>query len=370
MVAKASKPPDAWLNRERILMIVLALATTLVAMLVLRLVAPFVAAITWAVVLAVMTAPLHEALSRRVRWPWLAASLAVLVATLGIAAPAIWLLREVVQQALVGVELLRTAIERGEWQAALDRFPALAPLRSWIDSQALSSELAGAAAEGVKTLRGFLARTFDVALSTLIMLFLLFYFLRDKEEMLTAVKSLVPLAPPEADKVLANVRRTIHAMVYGRLAVAIVQGALGGLMFWWLGVPAPLLWAGVMALLSVLPVVGAALVWVPAVLYLAWQGDAGKALILLAWGGLVVSVVDNLLYPMLVNDKLRLHTVAVFIAVLGGLTVFGPTGIVLGPLVLAIGMALLEIWQRRIAMGEVVSGVDRGRDGHTRDAKV
>ncbi len=361
MVAKTPRSPDAWLTRERILLVVLAVVTAALALLVLRLALPFVAAITWAVVLAVMTAPLHAFLLRHLRWPWLAASLTVLIATIGLALPTIWILREIAQEALTGVEMVRTQLESGRWPSVFERFPMLAPLQSWIDTADLSAGLARASTEGTQMIRGFLAGTIGIALDTLVMLFLLFYFLRDRRRMLDALRSFVPLAPAEADKVLANVRRTIHAIVFGRLAVGIVQGALGGLMFWWLDLPGPLLWSAVMALLAVLPVVGAALVWVPAVIYLAWQGDWHRALILAAWGTLVVSLVDNLLYPVLVNDKLRLHTVPVFIAVLGGLTVFGPSGIVLGPLVLAIGLALIDIWRRRMAMGEVVAGVDRGR---------
>jgi hypothetical protein len=97
--------------------------------------------------------------------------------------------------------------------------------------------------------------------------------------------------------------------VFGTVAVAIVQGSLGGLMFWWLGLPAPIFWGTVMAVLAILPLFGAALVWVPAAAYLAFQGDWDKALMLAAWGTLVVGLIDNLLYPLLVRGRLRMHTV-------------------------------------------------------------
>src|SRR5215213_12024026 len=119
--------------------------------------------------------------------------------------------------------------------------------------------------------------------------------------------SLVPLSNRETDEVFARVSDTIHATVLGTLVVAAIQGALGGLMFWWLGLPAPILWGVIMAFLSVLPYFGAFIVWIPAALGLLLMGQWGKALILTAWGAVVIGMIDNLLYPILVGDKLRLH---------------------------------------------------------------
>ena len=113
-----------------------------------------------------------------------------------------------------------------------------------------------------------------------------------------------------------------------------------------------------MAVLAILPIFGAALIWVPAALFLAIQGEWNKALLLAGWGALIVGLVDNLLYPMLVKNRMRMHTVPVFIAVLGGLFAFGATGIVLGPLILAIALALLDIWRRRMALGEIETAVN------------
>ena len=106
-----------------------------------------------------------------------------------------------------------------------------------------------------------------------------------------------------------------------------------------------------MALLAIVPILGAFVVWVPAALFLALQGSWGKALILTVWGGSVVALVDNLLYPVLVGNRLRLHTVPVFIAIVGGLALFGASGVILGPVALAITIALVDVWRRRTASG-------------------
>lgn len=141
-----------------------------------------------------------------------------------------------------------------------------------------------------------------------------------------------------------------------------MQGVLGGLMFWVLGLPSPLLWGTVMALLAVLPVLGAAIVWVPAALYLLLEGSPEKALILAAWGGIFVALIDNVLYPIIIKNRLRLHTVPVFIAVIGGLVAFGAAGVVLGPVVLAITVALADVWRQRMVQSDAVEeGVDAAK---------
>ena len=135
--------------------------------------------------------------------------------------------------------------------------------------------------------------------------------------------------------------------MYGKVLVAIVQGALGGLMFWWLDLPAPWFWAIVMGLLSIIPLLGPPLVWVPAALVLLLNGEWGQALLLLLWGAAVVGLADNLLYPIVVGRYLRLHTVPLLVALIGGVVVFGAVGFFLGPVVLAITLEMLQVWRTR-----------------------
>src|SRR5215207_5997857 len=168
------------------------------------------------------------------------------------------------------------------------------------------------------------------------------------------LKHMSPLSAAEMDKLIDRVVDTVYATLYGTVAVAAVQGTLGGLIFWWLGLPAPLLWGLVMGLLAVVPVLGAFIVWVPTAIFLALDGDWGKAVTLTLWGGVVVGGIDNMLYPMLVGDRLRLHTIPAFIAVVGGLILFGPSGLLLGPSVVAI--TLLALYGFRGGGGKLASG--------------
>lgn len=356
----ATRHIETWLTRERVLLMVLAAASVLVGWLCWHLVKPFVPALTWALVLAVLAHPLHERILRRLKWPSISAGLAVVIVTIAIALPATLVVREVGTEAAASVATVRKLVDAERWKLAIERFPQLAPLREWVEREVnVGEQVEKASDEVAKGVRDILARAVDLAIAALVTLFLLFYFLRDKWKILKAIERVVPLAPAETEQVRNNVRDTISAVVFGTLAVALVQGTLGGLMFWWLDLPAPILWGAVMSLLAVLPLFGAALVWIPTVAFLAIDGDWDKALLLTAWGTLVVGLIDNLIYPLLVKNRMRIHTVPVFIAVLGGLFAFGATGVVLGPLILAVALALLDIWRRRMAHGEIEGGVNQ-----------
>jgi predicted PurR-regulated permease PerM len=124
------------------------------------------------------------------------------------------------------------------------------------------------------------------------------------------------------------------------------------LIFWWLGLPAPVLWGMVMALLATVPNMGAFIVWAPTAAGLALQGDTQSAIILAVWGLTAISLIDNLLYPVMVGSRLRMHSALVFFSVLGGLFVFGVAGLILGPVTFALAQALIEIWRRRTAHGQ------------------
>jgi predicted PurR-regulated permease PerM len=346
---------NGWFTRERVLVLVLAVVTVGVFYLCYRLALPFVPAITWALAIAVVAHPLHRWMQRRLNGKSLAAGLTVLIVTVTLLAPAVFVVQQATSDAISSAEGLKEAVSDGRWRETVDKNAFLSSAVNWIEREVnVKAQLEKLAADVLEGAKKFVSGSIYVATGLLIMLFLLYYFFRDQDKILGGLRKSFPLSPRETETVFHNVRDAIYAVVYGTLLLAVVQGTLGGLMFWALGLPAPLLWGAVMALLAVLPVLGAAIVWVPAALYLAVTGSWEKALILTAWGGIVVALIDNLLYPLIVKDRLRLHTVPVFIAVIGGLMVFGMAGIVLGPVVLVIAAALADVWRRRMAQGEAV----------------
>jgi predicted PurR-regulated permease PerM len=343
---------EGWWTRDHALIVVLVGATALLLALCWQLVRPFLTPLAWALALAVVAHPLHGWLARRIKHPGVAAGVAVFLIAVVLVALVTFVGHSVVKEAVAGAQTIQAGLDGGQWRAQLAANPKLGAVVTALEQQAnLAGQIHGMAGEIGKRLSQVVTGSVWLIIQLLLTLFVLFYLFRDHRTALGTLRSLVPLSERETDEVFTRVADTIHATIFGTLVVAAVQGTLGGLMFWWLGLPAPLLWGAVMALLAIVPVLGAFVVWVPAAIFLAATGQWGKAAILAVWGGIVVALIDNLLYPILVGKRLRLHTVPVFFAIVGGLAIFGAAGIILGPVILALTNAILEIWRRRTAHG-------------------
>jgi predicted PurR-regulated permease PerM len=193
---------------------------------------------------------------------------------------------------------------------------------------------------------------FDLVVGLCLTIYLAFFMIRDGEAWAQALRRGIPL-PAEDKRVLFEKFNTVvRATVKGNLLVAALQGALGGLAFWFLDVSAPVLWAALMAVLSLLPAVGAALVWGPVAAYLFLTGAVWQGVALCAYGVLVIGLVDNLLRPLLVGKDTRLPDAVVLVATLGGMAVFGVHGFVLGPAIAAMAIAVwhlvLQSWANEL----------------------
>lgn len=358
-----------WGSRSHVQILVLIAATALGIYLCYRLAQSFLAAISWALALAVLFTPLHRWIELRLKRPNLAATVTILVVGLIVVVPATFVGQRLIMESARGAEIIKTKVESGEWRRAIQAQPRLAGVIDWVEQKVdLPGTIKDIATWLTATAGAILKGSVVQMIGFCLTFYLLFYFLRDRRAALQSLKSFSPLSGPEMNRLFGRVGDTIHATVYGTLAVSVVQGLLGGLMFWWLGLPVPLLWGAVMGLLAVVPVLGAFVVWIPAALFLALEGSWGKALILAFWGGGVVAGIDNLLYPILVGNRLKMHTVLAFISVVGGLIVFGPSGIILGPVTLTFTLVLLETWRSRTdaephAHPETLSSRSPGMDG-------
>jgi predicted PurR-regulated permease PerM len=186
--------------------------------------------------------------------------------------------------------------------------------------------------------------TFDFLVSLTIMLYLLFFLLRDGRALGARIRQAVPLGPKYKERLFSNFTTVIRATVKGNVLVAIAQGALGGLAFWFLGVQAPLLWAVVMAFLSLLPAVGAALVWAPVAIYFLVTGSTWQGIALILWGTLVIGLVDNFLRPVLVGKDTKLPDYMVLLSTIGGMALFGLNGFVIGPVIAALFVASWDLF--------------------------
>jgi predicted PurR-regulated permease PerM len=341
-------PPREWRLRHELPSVARMAATGFGIYICFRLMAPFLPAITAALALAVVFAPLQRYSESKLKRSGLATLLSVLVIALLVIAMASLITQQLVTEVARGAQLIEMRLTSGEWLSKLHAYPRLAQLPQAIERQMDLSGAAQTLAKWLNTTAGSILKgsVFQL-IGILLTFYLLFFFLRDRHAALRMLRVLSPFSDEEMDHVFERVGDTIAATIHGMLAVSAAQGLLGGLMFWWLGFSAPLLWGVVMAVLAVIPVVGAFVVWIPAALYLALDGSWGKALILALWGMFVVSTIDNLLRPLLVGKRLNLHTVLAFLSMAGGLILFGPAGIILGPVVLAVTTVLLEIQRER-----------------------
>jgi predicted PurR-regulated permease PerM len=379
-----------WITRERSMALALIVATGLALYLCYVVVQPFLPALAWALALAVIVHPIDRRIRRWISNRNLSAGVTTALAAAMIGLPVIFVTQNLAQEAAKSAQAIRQTVQSGRWRDIFERWPSLKPALPWVETQLgvspstkddpqpekiiedstpppLAQPPEPANRPGVSSMQqvasvlgqrlgGMVATIVWLGMQAFITLMSLFFFLRDRHAGIEKLQSLLPLARGEADDIFRRVNDTIHATIFGSVVVAFVQGVMGGLIFWWLGLQSPLLWGTIMGLLAVVPVLGTFVIWAPTAAYLAFQGDWSKALVLVTWGGIAIGLVDNFLYPYLVGKRLRFHTLLVFFSIVGGLAAFGASGVILGPVLLATTDGLIEVWRRRTAWGGTIEG--------------
>jgi predicted PurR-regulated permease PerM len=313
---------------------------------------PFLGPVLIAVMLAIVFYPLHVRVQRFFPRPNVAAAVSTTLVILLVTIPMVLLgisvsreLRAVVQSLREqswslgrlspyivkwGGDLLRRLGDHMD----LSQLDPQATILRWAEQASRYLFSIGAAA--VTNLLSFV-------LDSVVVFFSLFFFFREGKSIRQGLSAMLPLYPDQTERLFAGISETMIANLYGGLAVGAAQGILTGLSFWVLGLPAPILWTLVTGLASLVPVVGSALVWGPASLLLLLSGHWVKALILIVWGVAVVGQVDVLVRPYAVSARVKVHTLLVFFALLGGVEAFGIIGIFVGPVILSITMAVLDM---------------------------
>ncbi len=313
-----------------------------------QLIAPFLPVFTWALALAIMFTPLYRWLVTKVKYPNLAAIISVLLAALIVVMPVMFIAERIIGEAASGAKTIQSIVDSGEWQRSIAAHPRIAPVGQWIEKQINLPEIVNSTTSWLtKIAASFLQGSVLQLIEFVMTFYMLFYMLRDSSAALKSLRFLSPLSEADMNKMFVGVSDTVHATIFGTFVVAVVQGTLGGLMFWWLDLPAPLLWGTVMAMFAVVPVLGAFIIWIPAAIFLFFAGSEGKALLLTLWGAIVVGGIDNLIYPILVGSRLKIHTILAFVSIVGGLIVLGPYGLILGPVIFTVTRLLLEIWSQQ-----------------------
>jgi predicted PurR-regulated permease PerM len=338
-----------------------AACLALVAYLVFRIIEPFIGPIAWALFLGFLLQPAQQKLTRLLRGRASASAflltLLVLVLLLGpLTALAIAFARQAAE--LAGRLQDWLAGQRNATLASLDQIPVIGRALQWLDDnlQISTTHVQTWIVEGSRTLFQHLAGYGGIAfmgavgtvLAFTVMLFILFFIIRDGRAIVRLGSAIVPLPAERREALADRLSSVTWAVVRGTVVTSIVQGCLLGIGFAIVGLPAPVVFGVVAAVLSVVPFGGTALVWVPALATLSFQGRFGQAAAILVVG-VIVSSVDNFLKPILISGRSPLPTLAVFIGVLGGLAAFGLIGLFVGPVIIALVLALLEFAREKQA---------------------
>ena len=320
---------------------------------------PFYGAILWALIIAVLFVPLYRPLVSRfgLRRNVAAGLVMLLVLVVG-----------VLPFALVTASLAREAsvvyqlVDSGEWDPALYLRGLFDALPAWMaallrragvaDFDHLQRQLTTALAQGSQFMAtqafGIGIDTFGFVASLGATLYLAFFLIRDGDDLAGLAERALPVPPRYKPELIARFMAVVRATVKGSLLIAGIQGLLGGIAFWFLGIKGALLWAVVMAFLSLLPMIGAGLVWLPVAAYLFVIGSVWQALALVAYGVFVIGLADNLLRPMLVGKDAGMPDYVVMITTLGGMAVFGINGFIIGPTIAAMFIA---VWNPSLEAG-------------------
>lgn len=336
---------------ERILFVaLLALLVYLVYLVFL----PFLVPLAWGVVFAIMFYPLHQRVHKRIARANLAALVTTLLLTAVLIVPTLLVAGAFTAQAVQLAGRVQADWEQGRmplsqvWQGVPVRHLLDWLARHNIEEQQLRdfvTQNMDNVASFVAGQLGALARNLAFFVFNLfVALFASFYLFRDGPVLLGLLRRVLPLDDEHREALFTVAHDVLYASVFSGLVVAAVQGTLGGVVFWLIGIKAAVLWGVVMAFFALLPVVGPWIIWLPAVLSFLLSGQYVRAVILLALGGLVISMVDNILRPILLSGRSQLNGLLVFISILGGVAAFGVLGIVLGPILVALADAVLETY--------------------------
>jgi predicted PurR-regulated permease PerM len=315
---------------------------------------PFYGAIMWALIIAMLFLPVYRWLLPRLKQRRnVAAGLVTLLVLVGGVLPFALMTASLAREA----SFVYQRIDSGDWNPALYLRGLFDALPAWVtvlleraglaDFDVLQRQLTTTLAQGSR----FIAtQAFSIGLDTFafvaslgVTLYLAFFFIRDGDELAKMAKTALPIPSQFKGELVETFLAVVRATVKGSLLVAAIQGMLGGTAFWLLGVNGALIWAVLMAFLSLLPMIGASLVWVPVATYFLLVGAAWKSLVLIAYGVVVHGLVDNLLRPILVGKDARMPDYVVMITTLGGMAAIGINGFIIGPTIAAMFIAVWHL---------------------------
>ncbi len=334
---------------QQLFLTVLAIAALVLCYIIVQ---PFAGPIVSAGAMAILFYPVHAGLLRRLpRRPGLAAGLSLLLVVALIVLPTAWIVSTMSGELASAYAALKTKSAAGGGWAEWIIHAGSGPLVYFgVDPATADDHLRGFLSERIETISGTLLRLIRGVLSNVasflfnavIALFVLFFVLRDGNRLLTKAREFLPMEHVVFDRLIGEVGQSVLANVYGVGAVALVQGTLTGVLFYFVGVHSPVLWGVIAGFCSMIPIVGPPVVWIPVALSFAITGNWGEAAIVAAVGAGVIGAVDNILRPWIISGRVQLHPLLVFISLLGGAQAFGFLGLFIGPAALSVTFVIFE----------------------------
>lgn len=312
---------------------------------------PFISSIVWAIVLSIVFYPVFLIIKKYVKLKPLASLICVFVILIVIMGPFAYL-SYVLTQELMGLSAhfqdapsdpVKSFFEQPLVNRIVQKMVTVFHMTDKEFFQTIADNISKAGKESVGMIRSGLGNAASAFLNFILMLLSIFFFLADGPELLEKMSSFLPFSKRQRERLTKQTRDIVVSTIYGGVTIAVIQGVIGGIAFSALGIASPVIWGLAMCIASFIPLLGTFVIWGPAAAYLIFQGFLWKGIILAIIGVAGISSVDNFIRPILIKGRIKMPTIAIFFSILGGIKLFGFVGFVMGPLVLALFVSLLEI---------------------------
>lgn len=341
------------MNTDRFYLFMIIVIISILAYLSYLIIIPFITAIAWAIVMTVVFYPLYVYLRRYIKWKSLASGLTLLVAVVVIVGPFSYLIVNLTNELRSFLKYLNThgIGKMDDWLNTptvvwfQDKIRNILNLKDFDISALISTNLSQFGRTVLGNVKSGVANIMSVLINFLFMIFAMFFMLKDGPDFMSRIRDYMPFSEPHKDRLASQMKDMVISTIYGGVVVALVQGLLGGITFFLLGLGSPVLLGTAMGFMSFIPGLGAVSVWGLVLIYFLIKKLYIKALVMVLVGTFVISMVDNILKPIIISERTRMPTLVIFFSVIGGLKVFGLIGLVLGPLVIAMFISVLEIFR-------------------------
>jgi len=314
---------------------------------------PFLSPIVWAIVFSIVFYPLYVFTVRYVKWKTIASLITLLVILVLILGPFSYLsyvlikelksLAEYLQNESIGS--LQNILQHPTVRTILDKVLSLLNITQDELNNTISNNIAGLGRELVSRITKGMTNIVTISLNFIFMSFSIFFFLRDGPQFLKRVRDYMPFSEEQKDRLVGLIRDIIISTIYGGIVVSIVQGTMAGIAFFLLGISTPVVWGLATSIASFVPLLGASAVWVSITIYLFMEGAVEKGIILAIVGMFGISLIDNILKPIIIGGRTKMPVLVIFFSIFGGIKLFGLIGLIMGPLVLALFVSLIEIFR-------------------------